>query len=1103
MPIKKSSRNDTLLTVDFNLRKGNVSCAPKSRRDDTCILYATDNKVSSLRDIATERSRSSLPPTQNFYRLLIFHSLIIAGFVAITIGQASAQNCDPVRTIRIQDYGDAGNPARYLRDNAGTPEWSATADNNSVWYEIPVEESDGYFYYKNAATNRYLYRETTGKKSTDCDWTPEKALLSATNPATGFYQFRIMPSTWGNRYWLVNVADADFGNIPRKGAFVLSGINKNVPAACDMLPYPVVVTTAIPNDNNVWHSIAMITVAENVTNPDCTCDVSITTHPQSAQYNVGDEAAALMVTASGEGLSYRWFQSADNSNRTPADDIITGEGDSFTPDITTASRSYYYAKVSNENCERSSNVAVITVKSPGVPFYPDGYPKTAGMGNPLFWQFGSPKVDASGALIPGSNGNLYTADASGHVWNINGTPTLFVYASHDMEQAAGCDRMDRYHVFSTVDMVNWTDYGEILNADDVPWHNGTFRNNSKFMWAPDAAYKNGKYYFYFPHPSQNSDDGAGSWGNNWKIGIAVSDFPASDFVILPQTLGGLPSKGEIDPCIFVDDDEQAYFFYGGGGRCYGARMSDNMIELAEPLREMEGLNNFHEATWVHKYNGKYYLSYSDNGGGGAGNGDQLKYAMSDSPLGPWKYMGAYLYATGCGTNHGSVVEFKGQWYAFYHSDYVSFSGESGRSVHVDKLFHNTDGSIQLVNTFGTPFKGVTRTVKETANTTEIALVLEAEDFNDGGKTYGYMDRDDTERNVYRPTAGMTIEARAGGVYNLGSLESKEFTRYTIHVEKAGLYDVDCYVASQNNGGRFHLNINGVNKTGTVSVTGNGGWGDGGFAKLTVPNVPFNAGENLFELRIENGGFNIDRFEFRKAQPYAGTPFKENNVPGKIEAEDFDNGGQGVAYYDSTPTNQGGYNYRAGERVDIENSAGSVHISHTSSGEWIKYTLNVTVSGIYDVTIRVATGNGGSGSLSLTFDDVTEYQSLSAVSANWNTYTTVTQHDVELMKGVHVMTMTVGGNINIDWYEFELISEIKDPPTSAAELPQSGSDDITLYPNPTTGIVNLDIHADIKVYNMQGALLGKFFGSQVDLSAYPAGIYLLQINNKWRRVIKNI
>ena len=1042
--------------------------------------------------------------------------LTIAGLVAMALGHVSAQNCDPVRTVRIQDYGGIDNgvnkPAYFLRDREGKPEWSATVDNYSVWYEIPVDDAEDEFYYKNVGSNRYLYRETTGKRPSDCDWQPENALLGEINQGADFYKFTKAESTWSNRYWLVNLADADLGKITSTGAFILSGINKNH-TSCGMSAYPAVVMTSIPNNSNVWHSVAITTVNAEVANPDCYCDISITAHPQNHQYNIDDTATALSVTATGEGLLYRWFQSTDNSNRTPADDTPVSENPSFMPDISAAGRSYYYVKVSNDNCEKNSNVVVIMVKSSGIPLYPDGYPKTMEMSNPLFWQFGSPKVNAAGAFIPGSNGNLYTADASGHVWNINGTPTLFVYASHDMEQAAGCDRMDRYHVFSTVDMVHWTDYGEIMNADDVPWHTGTFRNNSKFMWAPDAAYKNGKYYFYFPHPSQNSDDGAGSWGNHWKIGVAVSDFPASDFVILSQPFGGLPNKGEIDPCIFMDNDGQAYFYYGGGGRCYGARMNDNMIELAEPLREMEGLNNFHEATWVHQYNGKYYLSYSDNGGGGAGNGDQLKYAMSDSPLGPWKYMGVYLYATGCGTNHGSIVEFKGQWYAFYHTDYISNAGESGRSVHVDKLFHNPDGSIQLVNTFGMSFKGATRTVAETGDAADIALVLQAEDFNDGGETYGYHDRDKTPKNVYRPTVGMTIEARAGGVYNLGELESKEFTRYTIRVEKAGLYDVDCYVASMNNGGRFYLNVNGVNKTGTISITGNGGWGDGGFAKLTVLNVPFKTGENLFELRIENGGFNIDRFEFRKAQPYAGTPFKENHVPGKIEAEDFDNGGAGMAYYDTTPTNQGGYNYRAGESVDIENSAGSIHISHTSGGEWLKYTLEAMQSGIYDLTVRVATGNGGSGSLSFNFDDTYEYPSLSATTANWNTYTTVTLYNVELTKGAHVMTVTIGGNINIDWYEFTFVSEIGEVTGNenlfAAEL--------KVYPNPFTSEVRIaetDVETgrapSLQIINAAGTVVhAQKINNPVEiisLEQLPTGVYLFCVekdgNKKTVKVIKN-
>jgi arabinoxylan arabinofuranohydrolase len=89
--------------------------------------------------------------------------------------------------------------------------------------------------------------------------------------------------------------------------------------------------------------------------------------------------------------------------------------------------------------------------------------------------------------------NIYTADPSAHVWRDG---RLYVYPSHDIDPPVGCDKMDRYHVFSTDDMVHWKDHGEILNAEQVPWG----RKEGGFMWAPDCAYKNGKYYFYFPHP---------------------------------------------------------------------------------------------------------------------------------------------------------------------------------------------------------------------------------------------------------------------------------------------------------------------------------------------------------------------------------------------------------------------------------------------------------------------------------------------------------------------------------------------------------------------------------------------------------------------------
>lgn len=274
--------------------------------------------------------------------------------------------------------------------------------------------------------------------------------------------------------------------------------------------------------------------------------------------------------------------------------------------------------------------------------------------------------------------NIYSADPSAHVWKDG---RLYLYPSHDVAPPRGCDLMDRYHVYSTDDMVHWRDEGQILESSQVPWG----RKEGGFMWAPDCAYKNGMYYFYFPHPSGTS------WNNTWKIGVATSKYPAKDFKVQGY-IKGLESM--IDPDVFVDDDGQAYLYYGGGGKCMGGKLKDNMLEVAGEMRPMEGLQDFHEATWVHKYKGMYYLSYSDNHDS-AGRHNRMRYAVSKSPLGPWTYKGIYIEPTDSYTDHGSIVEYKGQWYAFYHTSVLS-NNDWLRSVCVDKLYYNPDGTIKPV-----------------------------------------------------------------------------------------------------------------------------------------------------------------------------------------------------------------------------------------------------------------------------------------------------------------------------------------------------------------------------------------------------------------------
>lgn len=279
--------------------------------------------------------------------------------------------------------------------------------------------------------------------------------------------------------------------------------------------------------------------------------------------------------------------------------------------------------------------------------------------------------------------NIYTADPSARVW---ADGRLYVYASHDIAPPQGCDLMDRYHVFSTNDMKNWTDHGEILNSSQVSWG----RKEGGFMWAPDCAYKNGTYYFYFPHPSGTE------WNATWKIGVATSKSPASGFEVKGY-IDGL--KPMIDPCVFVDDDGQAYFYYGGGGTCEAGKLKDNMMEIDGEMKKMEGLTDFHEASWVHKKDGIYYLSYSDNHDDnmkdGVSGDNRMRYATSKSPLGPWKSEGIYMDPTDSYTNHGSIVKYKGQWYSFYHNSSLS-NHDWLRSICVDKLYYNADGTIKKV-----------------------------------------------------------------------------------------------------------------------------------------------------------------------------------------------------------------------------------------------------------------------------------------------------------------------------------------------------------------------------------------------------------------------
>jgi beta-xylosidase len=321
------------------------------------------------------------------------------------------------------------------------------------------------------------------------------------------------------------------------------------------------------------------------------------------------------------------------------------------------------------------------------------------------------------------------ADPSANVFN----DRLYIYPSHDRDSGEAFDddgghfQMRDYHVLSLDDVANGeiTDHGVILDVDQVEWA-------EKQMWDNDVIEKNGKYYLVFS---------AKDYNGVFHLGVAVADKPEGPFIPEPHPIRGSFS---IDPCLFKDDDGSIYCYYGGlwGGQLQWysltpqvsaneegvvmgpapdkktpmflpadspavpslmAKMSDDMLQFAEaphpvvildengePLKAGDP-HRFFEASWMHKHNGKYYFSYS------TGDSHYLCYAIGDSPYGPFTFKGVILDPVVGWTTHHSIVKFKDEWFLFYHDCVPSNDTTWLRSLKVQKLYYNDDGTIKKVN----------------------------------------------------------------------------------------------------------------------------------------------------------------------------------------------------------------------------------------------------------------------------------------------------------------------------------------------------------------------------------------------------------------------
>lgn len=281
--------------------------------------------------------------------------------------------------------------------------------------------------------------------------------------------------------------------------------------------------------------------------------------------------------------------------------------------------------------------------------------------------------------------DVFTADPAPLVHN----DTLYLYTSHDTASVDATNyKMPDWYVFSTTDMENWTNHGPRLSTKTFSWATGD-------AYAAQCVERDGKFYWYvstFHKDNEASDGGA-------AIGVAVSDNPTGPFkdaigealVVNEMTTDMEHGWDDIDPTVFVDDDGQAYMYWGNQS-CRWVKLKDNMVELEGSIHYPD-IKDFVEGPWLYKRKDLYYLIY-------AGEGDEsenVQYCTAKSPEGPWNYRGTVTgEAPNSFTIHPGIADYKRKTYFFYHNGELPTGGSYRRSICVDYMHFNPDGTIQKV-----------------------------------------------------------------------------------------------------------------------------------------------------------------------------------------------------------------------------------------------------------------------------------------------------------------------------------------------------------------------------------------------------------------------
>ncbi|GIH50307.1 lectin [Microbispora rosea] len=379
---------------------------------------------------------------------------------------------------------------------------------------------------------------------------------------------------------------------------------------------------------------------------------------------------------------------------------------------------------------------------------------------------------------------IYTADPAPLVYN----GRVYLYTGHD-EDGSTYFTMKDWRVWSSADMVNWTDHGSPLSVSSFSWAKSD-------AWAGQAIYRNGKFYWYVPTTNRST--------GRMAIGVAVSDSPTGPF---RDALGHpLVENGEIDPTVYIDDNGQAYLYWGNPNLWYVKLNSDMTSYSGSPTKvnlTTSGFGTrtgdanrptlFEEGPWFYKRGSLYYMVFAAKC-----CSEFIAYSTSSSPTGPWTYRGTIMSTQGSSfTNHPGIVDFNGNSYFFYHNGALPGGGGYTRSVAVEKFTYNADGTIPTINmtTTGAPQVGTLNPyVRQEAETIAWESGVETEVSSEGGMNVGFIENGDY------------IKVKGVGFGN-------------------GATSFSARVASGASGGKIELRRDSATGTlmGTCDVPGTGGW----------------------------------------------------------------------------------------------------------------------------------------------------------------------------------------------------------------------------------------------------------------------------------------